>query len=477
MQPVAFNTIFNDYDTLCSFDPMVANDRWILEELRIDVNIQLHQKESSYYLFESIPEGPMLNAVKIYLYYRLMVGTKCTTVYHDLRRLARFARYCARSLESQSFADVRMQEATAYIDSLRFSGSVGHDLNGHITAIRSFADISCLLGIPGGLPTRRILPKHVRVKENGKNPNPYSQDEIERMMQHVDRLDPVLRRMLYILVSIPIRYSEIQGMRASQVIESEEGFSLLVHMFKSNELKTVPIPDAVGALLKGQIKDPVFLCVPQRRHRFANSFYDEANPLLFLTSDGRDIDDKRFNRSLSDYFASCDIRSDSGGLLASSTRRFRAYTTSKLISQGVDPVIVSMLLGHKSAHSLRNYAKIFPEKAHKALKPVLDDRDWHILNMGSIMEKRRVKEECTHGLKLTIGTCARPIEQGICKHANACYGCIFFIPRVEDKEKYLVQLANARNDLSYAKAEGLERLVESNEELITQIESILKRIG
>lgn len=473
---MAHESIFSSEEKMVAFDPEFTYDNWVLKNLAIPLDIR-PSTEKINLRFDKIEKPTMKFAIKIFLYYRLMTGYSLKTVACDRTYINAFAQYCCSS-GIDHFSQVERGTVLAYVSYIRNKNLSASSTNGYLNTFSSFNKLCCLLNIPYTFKKQKLLPKEVYAKEYDSEPDPYSDTEIRNLTKHIKDIEPTIRKMLIVMLSMPIRYTEVSELKSSQLLEVEGEYYLRIHMYKTRELKTIPIPKKVGEILKDQIENPTFLW-GKKKGESAKALQNNEDRYVFINRSHTVVERETFVNYMKAYVERYDIRDDEGEPLHIRTHRFRAYTTTKLINQGVDPVIVSMLLGHKTADSLKHYAKLYGKRIHEVMKPVLEDREWHIKNMGNTL-KLRVQGTCPTNLdssvKLSNGQCLKPLDSGICDHANACYRCVYFIPNIEDKKKYQMQLAEAKSDLSVAHTQGLKRLEEYNEDLITWLNKVIDKI-
>jgi hypothetical protein len=86
-----------------------------------------------------------------------------------------------------------------------------------------------------------------------------------------------------------------------------------------------------------------------------------------------------------------------------------------------------------------------------------------------------VQAQC-HRPSPTDGSCALPTVVQKCPHANACLTCSHFRTTVEFLPQHKVQLEQTQKILEKAKANGWQRQVEMNEQILTNLEKIIKAL-
>lgn len=445
-------------------DPMFAEDVWEIEGLALGLEVP-HYNPSKTLNFAPIESDVMRRAVKQFVYFELATGIAIGTVQGHIGHLKRFSSYVLEELGAPSFEGLSRADVTAFIMLIEEASYSDDTINNALSALTKFFDCGVMLNLQGMPASRLLVDQRLRKHTDPSFTDPYSQGEIDSMLEHLDDYDPQVRRMFLLSISVLIRFSEVTGMKIGQLLRNEDGqWSLLVHLYKTKAEHLVPATDEVAALIMEAHAESQRL-EPGTEYVFLNrnAYKGRHNP----------VSRQAFTSSMQKTLDRFGVLSDEGEPLHVATHRFRAYLATKYLNLGYDVEYVRMLLGHVDSKSLWHYAQIHAKYSLDTMKPVLENREWHIKNMGKIFETRRIEAEGKMLIPLANGACAKPLESGRCRNANRCYECTFFVPDPDNLGTYLRQLEHARSNLAIAISEGLTRQAEINEALVRKLEKII----
>jgi len=153
-----------------------------------------------------------------------------------------------------------------------------------------------------------------------------------------------------------------------------------------------------------------------------------------------------------------------------------------MINSGVPQHIIQRYLGHESPNMTARYAHIFDS----TLKKEITNFHGKVVNVaGQIVESEHPELDATdlqwfkrsiQAQALPNGSCALPTIMQGCPHANACLTCTHFRTTPKFLPEHQLQLEETEKIIEKAEANGWHRQMEMNEEVATNLRSIIKSL-
>lgn len=265
-----------------------------------------------------------------------------------------------------------------------------------------------------------------------------SAEDMKKVMSIIPSLPKVYGRMIYTLILLGVRCSELTYLSVDALKQADDGtYYLLINQYKTKKEYMKPIPEKLAFILKKEIK------------RNQTTFGKENVKYVFVNEKNKPIKFAVLNDNLKRAIIENDIRDSSGELLHVTTHMFRATVGTNLISAGLDPESAAKLLGQTTLSSLSHYATVTNETVKEQLKPRIEKDEMLIRNIGKI---EKLKEATMPSRALCNGFCNKNPLTEPCEHANACLNCSMFVPSIQFLNGYYIQLQEVEATIKVAEA-------------------------
>jgi hypothetical protein len=163
--------------------------------------------------------------------------------------------------------------------------------------------------------------------------------------------------------------------------------------------------------------------------------------------------------------------------------QFRHNVGTSMINRGVPFQIISRFLGHETLQMTLVYAHIHDPTLKKEIakyhekivditgKVIEIDPNSEVDTADYQWFKRNIQAQ-----SLSNGSCALPVHQKECPHANACLTCSHFRTTLEFLNQHKAQLHQTEQLLEKAKANGWQRQIEMNERVVRNLRNIINKL-
>lgn len=291
-----------------------------------------------------------------------------------------------------------------------------------------------------------------------------SDEDMKKVMSIIPSLPKIYGRMIYCLILLGIRCSELTYLSVDSLKQADDGtYYLLINQYKTKKEYMKPVPENLVLLLKKEIK------------RNQNIFGKENVKYVFVNEKNNPIKFNVLNDNLKRAILENDIRDSSGELLYVTTHMFRATVGTNLISAGLDPESAAKLLGQTTLSSLSHYATVTNETVKEQLKPRIEKDEMLIRNIGKI---EKLKEATMPSRALCNGFCNKNPLTEPCEHANACLNCSMFVPSIQFLNGYYIQLQEVEATIKVAEANDYKLMLKKalkDKENLEKIINVLER--
>ncbi len=322
----------------------------------------------------------------------------------------------------------------------------------------------CILNRWQGAPSQTLmLPADVRCKI--KYLPKYIEDDVLAQLNSNLRALPVqIARMVFVIENIGMRVSELCLLKVGCVRKTVSGnYMLEYYQEKTAMINKVPISDEVAQV--------IFKAEEDSKEKFGDSVI-----YVFSKSESLPISKESFSYNINKLSYKKNIRDKNGNLFRFKSHHFRGTVATRYINLGVDYNVISMLLGHKTNHSLMHYIKLHDVTVANALQEILNYQNQMIKNIGIPSRIIKSNHEDSYSTPLPNGHCKKPLSQGVCTNAMSCYSCSMFQPSIEYIDIYIKQLQLAKANVEIAKINGFERLLQVNSDLVKSLEKIINSV-
>ena len=191
----------------------------------------------------------------------------------------------------------------------------------------------------------------------------------------------------------------------------------------------------------------------------------------------RPTDSSTYRSGLRRWLASCEIRDEQGRPVNLTPHQWRHTLATRLINRDVPQEVVRRILDHDSpamtAHYARLHDKTIRDHWEKARKVNISGEDVNLDPDGPIAEASWAKQRLSRATQaLPNGYCGLPVQQS-CPHANACLTCPMFLTTAEFLPQHRRQRSEVLQIISAAEARGQQRLVEMNQTVLCNLDTII----
>jgi integrase/recombinase XerD len=321
-----------------------------------------------------------------------------------------------------------------------------------------------------------IFPEDLpRLSKSGKTFDQIIPDEvIEQVISNLDGLPIHFARMLILILTVPIRISEVCGMRFDCLRQDAEG-DWWLHFWDyklKKEHNPIPISRELAKVIQAQ-------------QQFTRETVEENYQYLFCARTGVQRKDGTFNyiahppgassfRDALRKFTEDRNITYQGRIYKdlSKTHRFRHTGASELINKGMPLLMVQEILGHETPEMTLVYAKLYD----KTLKKTWQETSPKIVDItGAVAKVERTKLDSpqNRAMKKKLleqqvhnGSCTLPPIQN-CPKFHACYTCTHFrtspenLPNLQiDKLQLEKEIEQFNAEAQKCKEEGKTRMSE-----------------
>jgi len=435
-------------------------------------NLGLHQQGATLD-FTDIGQPWLRELAKRWAHRQLTTGLSVATAYNSLRAVTWLSEWLARpKVDVRRLADVDRSLLERLLGDLRV------ELDGqsrHVDVIAGLAGFLRAIhqhGWDPSLPASAQLfpedyPKPPQRLARGLPDNVMAQVEAPA---NLDRwTDPALRLITVILIRTGLRISSATGLPFHCVVTDADGALYLRYWnTKMKREALVPIDEEVHHGILDQ----------QRRvlARFPN-----GTPVLFPRTranlDGTiPVHPQGYRDALEKWLAGCDVR-DEHGPVHLPPHQWRHTLGTTLINRDVPQQVVQKILDHESAEMTAHYARLSDKTVRRhweAARKVNHRGETVTLDPdGPLAEAAWAKHRLARATQaLPNGYCGLPLIK-TCQHANACLTCPLFITTAEFLPQHREQHRQTLQIISTAQARGQARMVEMNQQVADNIQSII----
>jgi integrase len=418
-----------------------------------------------------IPQPWLRALTKRWLRWRLGTGLNLETVRRSLRALTRFAGFCQRigvtglagvdrSVLERWLADLHAQMG----GSQRHGDTIGQ-LSSFLQAIRQHR-------WDDTLPANALLFTDDYPKRVERPPRALA-EQVMAQIEHPDNLakwpNPAYRLVTLILIRAGLRVSDALTLTRDAVAHDAQGAPYLRYLnHKMKREALVPIDEELHALITAQQE------AVAQDHPAADVLF----PRPTKNPDGRaPIRAATYRGALYRWLRDVDIRDEHARPVQLTPHQWRHTLGTRLINRDVPQEVVRRILDHDSPQMTAHYARLHDTTVRRhweaARKVDITGQQIVIDPDGPLAEASWANQRLGRATQaLPNGFCGLPVQQ-TCPHANACLTCPMFatttgfLPEHHNHREQVLQIITA------AQARGQDRLVEMNQQVLTNLERII----
>ena len=433
-------------------------DIWQLDKLNLKANIGITNKVKT--LTFKIPQPKMKNVVKTLCFEKLKTHP-ARTVREQLKIFNIFCNWLYENYKDiDTFSKLNRIIIEKYIEFEKLNRTTM--ANRDLCILNEALNYCFLLGLD--VPQKTLFVTSDYYMRVAKMPKFYTDEEIQNMNKYIDKLSIRDSRLLFLFENLGFRNSEMCTLQTNCLSSNKNGNYYLTYMqYKTNALNTIPINEMVAKVIEQEIKE-------------SKQKYGEDVKYVFAISKNDCINGSYAMEHFNKWSYENNILDSKGEPLRITTHKFRGTVATKYVNLGLDINIVMKMLGHSSKSAIYHYMEIHNETMTKAMQPIIEIQENYISNIGNIKQVVVQNLENNEYIQLSNGLCCKPINDGICKHANACLTCKMFKYDKSYLSLYEYQLKEVITNIKIAEENGFDRILEYNLELKTNLEKIINSI-
>jgi len=329
-----------------------------------------------------------------------------------------------------------------------------------IRKIKVFFEIGVLLEFDNFITTLLILPSDYQGKTKQQT-DFYSDAEMKNINSILKKIPNRFAKIILCLQVLSLRIGDLICLKPNDIYINDGNYIMELTQRKTNEPLKIVIPESIYKILMDEY------AVNQKK-------FGKNTKYIFANSEDKHISYNTVQKTINDLFFEHKVLGDDGNILRFKTHKFRSTKATKLVSMGLGATEGAKALGHKGLASITHYAHITTDTLIAAMEPYLKKVDILVNNIGKIQES--TKKDLQNALPLCNGWCIRPIELGICIHANHCLQCDLFCPDSRHMNYYMMQLEEINATLAIIESTGNELMIKKLSTDKEQLEKIIERV-
>lgn len=440
-----------------------GKDKWDIRNLPIKIDIPKSRPRYTVN-FENIYQEPIKKLAKKFTYERLK-SKKYSTCIDDLKGINLLSQYLNDyAPDIVSLEQIDRDTIEDYMSYVRTDTDLAQRTRvSRFGSVKTFFEICQLMGWEGSPQITLITNSDYKCKTKVM-PKFYDEGELKRLNKHLDKLPIQISRMVFVIENIGMRISELCILKVDCIQkDTKDEYFLKYYQPKTDSWNKVPINLEIAEVIKKSIQD--------NKEKFGDDI-----EYVFLQNKQTPISSETFSYHLNKLAYENKILDRDGKILRIKSHTFRGTVATKYANLGMSTNIIRMLLGQRSTGAIKHYVEIHEVTVLDAMKDILTYQDEMINNIGKIDNMEPINEEDKYLIPLPNGLCGKPISEGKCSHANACYSCRMFKANPKYLDLYKFHLKEAQQNIKIAEINGFERILQVNKELELNLLKIIAKI-
>lgn len=448
-----------DLTRLGGWEDEYDHDVWHLRRVGFDGNPTLR--------FDQIPQPWLRELVKRWVRWRLATGLVLETVRRGLRSLTRFAVFCDRA-GVEELAEVNRDLLERYLADLA-AELAGRQRHGdQIGQLSAFLHAIRVHRWEPSLPATAMLFSE-DYPERAEHPPRALTEQVMAQLEQPDNLDrwnnDAHRLVTLILIRCGLRVNDALRLpRECVVLDADQAPYLRYFNHKMKREALVPIDEELHALIT-------------ERARML-----KTTPVLFPRAtknpDGKvPMSSSTYRLALYRWLERCEVRDERAQPVRLTPHQWRHTLGTRLINNDVPQEVVRRILDHDSAQMTSHYARLHDTTVRRhweaARKVDITGSAVTLDPDGPVADAAWAKQRIGRATQaLPNGFCGLPVQKS-CPHANACLTCPMFITTGEFLPQHRAQRSAVHQIINAAQARGHSRLVEMNQQVADNLETII----
>jgi integrase len=434
-------------------------DMWYLRRLGFDGNQVLN--------FDAIAQPQIRELAKRWLRWRLSAGIGLEAARRGLRFVTRFARFC-HGAGITSLAGIDRAVLERYLADLHTEMAGSQREGDHIGQLNTFFQAIRAHRWDDSLPATAMFFTEDHPRRHEQLPRALA-EQVMAQVEHPDNLDrwtnPAYRLVTVILIRCGLRVSDALRLPPHCIATDPEGAPYLRYFnHKMKREALVPIDEELHTLI-----------AHQQTHRASTAL---LFPRPTKNPDGRAAtSSSTYRLALYRWLHLCDVRDEHGRPVRFTPHQWRHTLGTRLINRDVPQEVVRRILDHDSPQMTAHYARLHDTTVRRHWEAARKiDIAGHVVVVdpaGPLAEAAWAKQRLGRATQaLPNGFCGLPVQK-TCPHANACLTCPMFITTAEFLPQHREHRSQVLQIISAAQARGQTRLVEMNQHVADNLETII----
>jgi integrase len=427
--------------------------------------------------FERISQPWLRTLVKRWIRLRLCSGLSVAAVLADLAALTRFSSFLTQAGEPEAalagIDRALLERYLAWIPGQAGGRSVKEDC---VTSVGVFFAAIRQHGWDNTLPTTAVFfPGDIpgRPPRTTRRLDEYVMAQLEAPKNLERWKNPNGRLVTLILIRCGLRASDACTLPFDCLIHDGHAAPYLRYVnHKMHREAAVPIDEELEAEIRAQQQRVAARWPDQHPHLFPHEKGNSngQQPLTYYSYRGM----------LNRWIADCDIRDEHGDPAKLTPHQWRHTFACRLINRDVPQEVIRVLLDHSSSEMTSHYARITDQTVRRrweqAVKVNINGEPVQLEPDGPLAQAQWAKTR--YGLAtqtLPHGYCGLPVQKS-CPHANACLTCPVFLTGPEFLPELREHHGRTLTLIDTAKSSGQTRIVEMNEQVLTNLDRMIAGI-
>ncbi|GAA0504337.1 site-specific integrase [Salinibacillus aidingensis] len=438
-------------------------DIWKLDEMGIDASRNVESNKRQTITFHTIPNAFNRKVAKKYLKYLISTTDKAiSTVYTKYNNIKAFLIF----LDDKELTEIKRNHVEGFIENLNKRELKNETFNQFIFLNTKFVEY---LIVNGYLSSNPFYSKDIKSASRDHNYKAVDDSVIKQIFSVLDQI-PFQESCMYLLLySTGLRVSEVCSIKVSSLFKNEEGFFVRFYSQKMRKEAVNPIPKSLYELLSKQQQTV-------RKKHGAKIKY------LFPNSNLESYVSGTFRERMQGWFKELEIRKPNGSLYLFKPHDYRHTLATTMILNDIPSSVVQKVLHHDSIEMSASYIDILDQQKIKKHKDFInikgESMPIHIDTSIDIDDLARIEwlKKSINAQMLPNGMCSLPVAMGKCPHANSCLTCGEFRTSKEFLPIHKKHYESVCSLIDYAKQQGWQRQVETNEEVKDNLETIIEKL-
>lgn len=309
------------------------------------------------------------------------------------------------------------------------------------------------------------------IKPMNRKPVYRSVDEtvINQIFSVLDRLPSRESCMFLLLYSTGMRVSEVCAIKIDSIFQNNNGYFIRFHSQKMRKDAINPIPKSLYGLL-----------ATQKKYVLEN--YGKKTNYLFPYYNLKCYPSETFRVVMKKWFKDQRIKNADGTSYNFRTHDYRHTLATTMLSRDIPSSVIQKILHHESIEMTAAYIDIQDKQRLQRHKEFINVKGEAIpisidpsMSIGDMIQVEFLKKTINAQL-LPNGMCSLPVAMGKCPHGNSCLTCHDFRTNKDFLSVHQKHYEKVKVLLNYAKQQGWQRQIETNEEIRSNLETIIKRL-